>query len=530
MQTSLMFVDLKPLGITPDSQKIAIKLPRGNDGVFAESYAEFSDIISALLAATPEQLQHSLENMEKIEVQGEGQGYAPLIDLSAVRQNGLGFMQMLNPDIGSDNLSQSGWTKPVIMDSVNAAEQMPDAGKGRQPVSFDNLLADVKPNAHGEMTSQPSAPSEKTAFDDPIPFQLGRQLANKEIPVELKAAGSDKSLVGNQSQQPISPSDVPATANDEMDLNSTHEALSRRGIKAQTPTRGHERPDIQHSAIQPEEMSSKGARHREPLMARTTSQNLTAVHGNSGQNTGQTLMDHNGSEQGAQQFNQGEARERQTSELTHLNFKPSQWEATVDPTADGQESTNGMRTDPRVDLQPSAARMKAASNIGVENVSGHQEPVTQTSDSQTNVIRQIVQRMTLHTQGMQSSMTVKLKPEFLGNVHMQISTDNQQVVVRMATESLAVKEMVEQGLQYLKTELQHHGLEIDKFDVFVSDDKEESHPGQDLAGFRQALNQRRRNADAQNSETHRDGDNSVTATRDTIGLAESRTSEIDYFA
>jgi flagellar hook-length control protein FliK len=93
-------------------------------------------------------------------------------------------------------------------------------------------------------------------------------------------------------------------------------------------------------------------------------------------------------------------------------------------------------------------------------------------DTQTDVIRQIVDRMTLRSDRGQSQMHIKLKPEFLGDLRLQVTTENHHVMIRITAESPAVKEMIEQNLQFLKTELQHHGLQIDKFDVFVGQDQE----------------------------------------------------------
>ncbi len=159
---------------------------------------------------------------------------------------------------------------------------------------------------------------------------------------------------------------------------------------------------------------------------------------------------------------------------------------------------------------------------------GNQDTPAPTREMQTDVIRQIVQRMTLRTQGGESRMQIHLKPEFLGSVHMQVSTDQHQVMVRMTADSQAVKETIEQHLHVLRSELQQHGLQIDKFDVLVSGDGEGWKNSQDPSGFRQALHQRRH---GQN-----DGRRGVRAGRIENGSrAPARqlrrdNGEIDYFA
>ena len=89
--------------------------------------------------------------------------------------------------------------------------------------------------------------------------------------------------------------------------------------------------------------------------------------------------------------------------------------------------------------------------------------------------------------------------------------------------------MVEQGLQHLRTELQQHGLEIDKFDVFVANDNEESRQGQDWAGFRQGLNRRRK--DGLNPADGKKGNNEEPVSRDVgDGQPIGEVGGVDYFA
>jgi flagellar hook-length control protein FliK len=118
-----------------------------------------------------------------------------------------------------------------------------------------------------------------------------------------------------------------------------------------------------------------------------------------------------------------------------------------------------------------------------------QPPASISRDTQTDVIQQIVQKMTLRSHGQQSRMQIKLKPEFLGDIRMQIMTQNQHVTVRMIADSHAVKEIIEQNMHQLKNELQQHGLQIDKFEVLVGqDDDWKNHSHQ--SAFQQARQRR----------------------------------------
>jgi len=88
--------------------------------------------------------------------------------------------------------------------------------------------------------------------------------------------------------------------------------------------------------------------------------------------------------------------------------------------------------------------------------------------------------------------------------------------------------MIEQGLQHLRSELQHHGLEIDKFEVFVANDNSERDQGQDLAGFRQAL--KRRNSRARTAPGRLETGGDITPAAEVNRKLVNATNEIDYFA
>lgn len=101
------------------------------------------------------------------------------------------------------------------------------------------------------------------------------------------------------------------------------------------------------------------------------------------------------------------------------------------------------------------------------------EPQPLPRNVQSDVMRQIVQRMTLHTEGRQAMMQIQLKPEMLGQLRMQIVTENQQVTIRIAAENTQVKQLIEQNMHVLRNELQQQGLQIQKVDVVVPQDPQQ---------------------------------------------------------
>jgi flagellar hook-length control protein FliK len=148
-----------------------------------------------------------------------------------------------------------------------------------------------------------------------------------------------------------------------------------------------------------------------------------------------------------------------------------------------QLSSNASREGaPSFDSQVSTT---AAKTVDASSAANGTMPFSD-NDTQTDVIRQIVQRMTLRSERQQSRMVIRLKPDFLGHVRLQVTTEGQHVMVRMDAESAMVKEIVEQNMAHLKAELSQHGLQIEKFDVFVGNDNDGWHSGQQQSGFRQA--------------------------------------------
>ena len=68
---------------------------------------------------------------------------------------------------------------------------------------------------------------------------------------------------------------------------------------------------------------------------------------------------------------------------------------------------------------------------------------------------------------------INLKPESLGHLRLQITTENHRVMLKIMTEVPFVKEIIENNINQLKASLHVHGLQIDDFDVFVAHDSDQ---------------------------------------------------------
>ena len=92
----------------------------------------------------------------------------------------------------------------------------------------------------------------------------------------------------------------------------------------------------------------------------------------------------------------------------------------------------------------------------------------------TQTLDQIIRKAVVYMRNGQHEAKIELKPEFLGHVRMQVTTENHQVTVKILTEFGFVKEMVENNIHQLKADLQQQGLQVDKLEVTVSNDSDEN--------------------------------------------------------
>lgn len=122
------------------------------------------------------------------------------------------------------------------------------------------------------------------------------------------------------------------------------------------------------------------------------------------------------------------------------------------------------------DTVQDATRTMTEKSGAIQTAPSERAEATAAQRFQATVMDQIVDKANLRSVQGRSEIQIRLKPDFLGNVQMNIAADKEQVVVRMITDHPVVKEVVEANLHHLKTELQHQGLTIDRFEVTVNPD------------------------------------------------------------
>ncbi len=129
------------------------------------------------------------------------------------------------------------------------------------------------------------------------------------------------------------------------------------------------------------------------------------------------------------------------------------------------EGLAGMMRDARAASGADAILEKSGDSPSVSH-----DKETVAGGGRVGVFEQIVQRAAVHLKHDQGEINIDLKPDFLGRVRMQITTENQQVTVRILTELATVRDMIEIGLPQLKSELQSQGLQVERLEVAVADD------------------------------------------------------------
>lgn len=114
------------------------------------------------------------------------------------------------------------------------------------------------------------------------------------------------------------------------------------------------------------------------------------------------------------------------------------------------------------------------------------EPKTQIRPqvlNQTEIIQQVVEKAKLSLNRDHNEIMIKLKPEILGNIRLNISTENHHVTIKVLADSSTVKEILESNLHHLKIGFINQGLEIGSFDVMVGDEPKDFYKGQSFSGF-----------------------------------------------
>jgi len=86
---------------------------------------------------------------------------------------------------------------------------------------------------------------------------------------------------------------------------------------------------------------------------------------------------------------------------------------------------------------------------------------------ESRVIDQIINRLSIRSNGSQSEVKIQLDPASLGKVRMNIITSGDGVRTVIVAENQAVKQLIESNLSQLRDSMLSQGLKLDGFSVLV---------------------------------------------------------------
>ena len=100
------------------------------------------------------------------------------------------------------------------------------------------------------------------------------------------------------------------------------------------------------------------------------------------------------------------------------------------------------------------------------------ENTTEETDTidKKQVIDQIVDKMKFDFSNDKNQIRIKLKPEILGDMTMNLEVAKGAITAKIMVDNLRTKEIIEANLIQLKEEIKDKGMEIKTFEVFVGND------------------------------------------------------------
>ena len=107
---------------------------------------------------------------------------------------------------------------------------------------------------------------------------------------------------------------------------------------------------------------------------------------------------------------------------------------------------------------------------------------------ETEVLQQIVEKTATDFKSGRSEIRIDLKPESLGHLRLHVSTEHQQVSVKILAENSLVKEMIENQVSMIKNELQNQGINVIsvKVDMLMSGGSDFASSQNEGSAFKQA--------------------------------------------
>lgn len=115
--------------------------------------------------------------------------------------------------------------------------------------------------------------------------------------------------------------------------------------------------------------------------------------------------------------------------------------------------------------------VNAVSESGARTVEGAKpvsaETLSAKGTTEARVINQIINKVSLRSNGSQSEIKIRLDPPSLGTIRMNVTTTGDSVRTVVIAENHAVKQIIENNLTQLRDSMQGQGLKVESFTVLV---------------------------------------------------------------
>jgi len=109
-------------------------------------------------------------------------------------------------------------------------------------------------------------------------------------------------------------------------------------------------------------------------------------------------------------------------------------------------------------------------DVKTENISNEIINKTTNMQEQIDIIKQVSEKVDVNLFEDKSEMIIKLKPDHLGKVTVEIAVENGSITAKFLAESQKVKEILESNMQDLKDHLAKQGMVVQDLSVSVGND------------------------------------------------------------
>ncbi len=520
MQFTMQLFEVNTQGFAGSSgmQKVAVKMP--TDGQFSCEGGDsgFADIMAALFRMPAEQLEASLANLDTIKMGDASSEWVPVIDLTKLvvdKAAMLGFGSAHVEGEG-DAIDPNSDTK---IDESEVSKMIAGLlGQGELPAEKPFGLGDpIFEGTGGDNALQQSAIKWMAErMTDQV--AKGEEVESGETELPIQNTGLFKQLL--QAEQKPGRPGADETA-------SAHAKPAADRVSDKSPVVDAELAKQVDSEVAAPDAAKFGAAVRKAANAGSEGQDKRFID----------MTSQAGNKSAVSQSQQGAADEPKLGEVElKQRIGPSDSGEKTTPVSNdaGQGASSSATGTTSVEGRqalsvPTPEVSEGKATIHAKQESAELPPASK--EMETDIVRQIVQRMSLRSDGRQAHMQIRLKPEFLGNLKMDVITENRLVMVRMTAESQAVKEMIEQNIGLLKTELQQQGLHVQKVDVTVAQNNNQWAGGQQQTAFEQARHRsgrRQGNRQPGGETSGRDGEGIQKSSAP--AAPQRKTSEVDFFA